>query len=143
MRPTWTQHWTDVAFLTARRSTCLRRQVGAVAVKNDQLLATGYNGAPRNMPHCKVCLRQILNVPSGERDEICRAVHAEQNVIIQAAVHGVSIAGATLYVTNTPCTICAKMIVNANFEQVVIANEYPGDGEEILTQGGVVVRRVL
>lgn len=121
----------------------MRRQVGAVAVKNDQLLATGYNGAPRNMPHCKVCLRQILNVPSGERDEICRAVHAEQNVIIQAAVHGVSIAGATLYVTNTPCTICAKMIVNANFEQVVIANEYPGDGEEILTQGGVVVRRVL
>ncbi len=117
----------DIARLVARRSTCLRRQVGAVLVKEKHILATGYNGTPSGITHCSEvgCLRQRLGVPSGERHELCRGLHAEQNAIIQAAKHGVNIAGASLYCTNSPCVICSKMIINAGLRSVVYLEGYP------------------
>ena len=125
-RPSWDEYFMEMAFLVAGRSTCERRSVGAVAVKNKRILATGYNGAPSGAKHCLEvgCKRQQLNVPSGEKAELCRGVHAEQNCIIQAAYHGISLKGATLYVTNQPCSICAKMIINTGFERIVYCSPY-------------------
>lgn len=112
--------------MVVSRSTCLRRQVGAVIVKDKKILATGYNGAPSGLPHCLEvgCLRDKLGIPSGERHELCRGLHAEQNAVIQAAYHGVSINGATLYCTNLPCIICTKMLINAGIQRVVYAQGY-------------------
>jgi len=112
--------------LVVSRSTCLRRQVGAVIVKDKKILATGYNGAPSGLAHCLEvgCLRDKLGIPSGERHELCRGLHAEQNAIIQAAYHGVSVNGATLYCTNLPCIICTKMLINAGIQRVVYAEGY-------------------
>lgn len=126
-RPLWNEYFMKIAQLVSTRSTCLRRKVGAVIVKENQILATGYNGSPKGVPHCSEvgCMREQLNIPSGERHEICRGVHAEQNAIIQAAVNGVSIKKATLYCTDQPCSICAKMIINAEIETIVIGKEYP------------------
>jgi dCMP deaminase len=120
----------------------LRRKVGAVAVKDKQILATGYNGAPTGIRHCDEvgCLRQQLNVPSGERHELCRALHAEQNAFLQAAKHGVSLEGSTLYITTQPCSICAKMIVNAGIRKIMIKGEYPDEfARDILREGKVKV----
>lgn len=119
----------EIARVVATRSTCLRRQVGAVLVKNKQILATGYNGVPRGIVHCteRGCLRDQLGIPSGERQELCRGLHAEQNAIIQAALHGVSVAGGTIYVTHQPCLTCAKMIINAGIRRVVYAGDYPDE----------------
>lgn len=116
----------DITQLVAKRSTCLRRAVGAVIVKDKRILATGYNGAPIGVVHCVQtgCLREQLNVPSGERHELCRGVHAEQNAIIQAAYHGVSVKGATLFCTTQPCSICAKMIINAGIVKICYKEEY-------------------
>jgi len=127
MRPSWDEYFMQIAELVATRSTCLRRKVGAVLVKDKRILATGYNGAPRNLPHCEVtgCLREKLRIPSGERQEICRGLHAEQNAIIQAALYGASIKGSTLYCTHQPCITCSKMIINAGIEKVVFKGEYP------------------
>lgn len=126
-RPTWEEYFMEIALVVATRSTCLRRHVGAVLVKNRQILATGYNGAPRGLPHCVEvgCLREQLGVPSGERHELCRGLHAEQNAIIQAAYHGVRIAGAEMYCTNQPCVLCAKMLVNAGIETLYFCGDYP------------------
>lgn len=126
-RPLWNEYFMKIAQLVSTRSTCLRRKVGAVIVKENQILATGYNGSPKGVPHCGEvgCRREQLNIPSGEMHEICRGVHAEQNAIIQAAVNGVSIKKATLYCTDQPCSICAKMIINAEIETIVIGKEYP------------------
>ena len=128
-RPSWPEYFMDIARLVARRSTCLRRQVGAVVVKDKHILATGYNGTPSGISHCSEtgCLRQKMNVPSGERHELCRGLHAEQNAIIQAAKHGVNIAGASLYCTNSPCVICSKMIINAGVLRIVYLDGYPDD----------------
>ena len=117
----------DIARLVARRSTCLRRQVGAVMVKEKNILATGYNGTPSGIAHCAEvgCLRQQLGVPSGERHELCRGLHAEQNAIIQAAKHGVNIGGATLFSTHSPCLICTKMIINAGVQRIIYLEGYP------------------
>lgn len=117
----------QLAFVVAGRSTCLRRQVGAVMVKDKQILSTGYNGSPSGLRHCDEvgCLRQSLSVPSGERHEICRAVHAEQNALVQAAKHGVSIMGADLYVTHQPCVLCTKLLINAGILRVVYTHPYP------------------
>ena len=125
-RPDWDTYFMDMAKLAARRSSCLRRAVGAVLVKDRRLLSTGYNGAPSGVTHCEVtgCLRERLQVPSGERHELCRGLHAEQNAIIQAAFHGVSIRGADLYCTNLPCIICAKMLINAGVRRVVYLDGY-------------------
>lgn len=121
------EYFINIATLVASRSTCLRRKVGAVAVLDKRILATGYNGAPRGMEHCTdmdFCLRDQLKVPSGQRHELCRAVHAEQNVIIQAAIHGVSLRGATLYCTTHPCVICAKMLINCGIARIVVKEPY-------------------
>ena len=126
-RPTWDEYFMDIARLVASRSTCLRRQVGAVMVKDKNILATGYNGTPSGIRHCSEvgCLRQQLNVPSGERHELCRGLHAEQNAIIQAAKHGVNIDGATLYCTHSPCIICSKMLINSGVQRIVCCDGYP------------------
>lgn len=133
----------EIAQLVARRSTCLRRQVGAVVVKDKNILATGYNGTPSGITHCSVvgCLRQKLDVPSGERHELCRGLHAEQNAIIQAAKHGVNIAEATLYCTNSPCIICSKMIINAGVKRIVYLEGYPDTlSLEMLRESAIEVR---
>jgi dCMP deaminase len=131
----------DIADLVARRSTCRRRMVGAVAVKDKRILATGYNGAPSGIPHCLEvgCLREQEGIPSGERHELCRGIHAEQNVIIQAAFHGVSIQGATLYCTNLPCIICSKMLINAGIREIVYREGYADPLSEELMKAAQVV----
>jgi len=129
MRPSWDQYFLKMAFLVAERSTCLRHHIGAIIVKDRHVLTTGYNGAAKNTADCLTlgCLRDKLNIPSGQRHEICRAIHAEQNAIIQAGVHGVNINEATIYCTHSPCIICAKMIVNAGIKRVVIGSKYPDE----------------
>lgn len=135
-RPSWDEYFLSICDLVATRSTCLRRRVGAVVVKNKQVLATGYNGAPSKIEHCdKVgCLREEMEVPSGQRHELCRALHAEQNAFLQAARHGVSLAGSTLYITTQPCSICAKMIINVGIKKIVIRGSYPDDFARQLLQ---------
>ncbi len=139
-RPSWDEYFMDITCLVAKRATCLRRAVGAVVIKDRRLLSTGYNGAPSNVRHCAEtgCLRRQLNVPSGERHELCRGIHAEQNAIIQAAYHGVSIKGATLYCTNQPCSICAKMIINAGIVRIVYQDGYADPlSTEMLAEAGI------
>ncbi len=141
-RPSWKKYFMDIAVLVARRSTCRRRQVGAIAVRNKRILATGYNGAPAGLPHCIDigCLREELGVASGERHELCRGLHAEQNVIIQAAYHGASIKGAVRYCTNIPCSICAKMLINAGIREIIYQEGYPDPmAEEMLKAAGVTL----
>lgn len=141
-RPSWEEYFMDIARLVARRSTCLRRQVGAVLVKDKNILATGYNGTPSGITHCAEtgCLREQLKVPSGERHELCRGLHAEQNAIIQAARHGVNIADATLYCTNSPCIICTKMLINAGIRRVVYLDGYPDRlSIDMLREAGIAV----
>ena len=132
-----------MAELTAQRSTCLRRHVGAVIVKDKHIVATGYNGAPRGIAHCDEkggCLRQKMGVPSGQRHELCRALHAEQNAIIQAATLGQSIENATIYITHQPCVICAKMIINAGIKRIVVKEGYPDElSVEILDEAGLKI----
>jgi dCMP deaminase len=126
-RPSWDEYFMGIARLAATRSTCLRRQVGAVIVKDKKILTTGYNGAPSGLKHCLDigCLRDKLKIPSGERHELCRATHAEQNAIVQAALFGVSIDGATMYSTTQPCILCTKLIINAGIKRIVIQHSYP------------------
>ena len=125
-RPNWDSYFMDITALVSKRSTCTRRAVGAIIVKDKRILSTGYNGAPSGIAHCIEvgCLREQLNVPSGEKHELCRGIHAEQNAIVQAAFHGVSIKGATLYCTNLPCSICAKMIINAGIKNIFYQEGY-------------------
>jgi dCMP deaminase len=139
-RPSWDEYFMDITRLVARRSTCMRRQVGAVMVKNKNILATGYNGTPSGITHCDVtgCLREQLNVPSGERHELCRGLHAEQNAIIQAARHGVNIEDSVLYCTDSPCIICTKMLINAGIHRVVYLKGYAYKlSMEMLAESGV------
>lgn len=135
-----------IAMLAASRSTCLRRQVGAVIVKNKKVLATGYNGAPSGLHHCLEtgCLREKMGIPSGQRHELCRAIHAEQNAIIQAATSGISIEGGILYTTTFPCTLCAKMLINSGIREIYVAEGYPDDlSKEMMEEAGVVIHRLL
>ncbi|MBE3123442.1 MAG: cytidine/deoxycytidylate deaminase family protein [Planctomycetes bacterium] len=141
-RPSWDEYFMDIAAEVSRRSTCLRRQVGAVLVVDRRILATGYNGAPAGVPHCSEsgCLREQMAVPSGQRHELCRGLHAEQNSIIQAARHGVRIDGAMLYTTHHPCSMCAKMVINAGVLRVVCREDYPDDlGKSLLRAGQVTL----
>ena len=142
-RPGWDEYFMEMAVLTAKRPTCLRRHVGAVIVKDRRAIATGYNGAPRGIMHCEDrggCLRQQLGVPSGEKHELCRALHAEQNAIIQAATLGQSIEGAAIYITHQPCVICAKMIINAGISRIVVKEGYPDElSVEILKEAGLKI----
>ena len=142
-RPGWDDYFLEIAGIVAKRSTCLRRHIGAVIVKNKQILSTGYNGAPAGITHCDVvgCLREKLKVPSGERHELCRGLHAEQNAIIQAALHGVSIDGSVLYCTNEPCSVCSKMIVNAGIKKIFVGSNYPDKlARKILREARIKVK---
>ena len=143
-RPSWDEYFMEITHLVSRRSTCLRRQVGAVLVKDKNILATGYNGAPSGVAHCLDvgCLREQMKIPSGERHELCRGLHAEQNAIIQAAKHGTSIEGSTLYSTTMPCIICSKMIINAGIRRIVYEEGYADQlAAGMLTESGMTVDR--
>lgn len=145
-RPSWDEYFMEMAELTAKRSTCMRRHVGAVIVKDRHAIATGYNGAPSGIMHCEErggCIRQQLNVPSRQRHELCMALHAEQNAIIQAAVMGNSVEGGTIYITHQPCAICAKMILNAGIKRIVIKEGYPDElAASILDEAGLKVEKL-
>ncbi|MFA6078922.1 MAG: cytidine/deoxycytidylate deaminase family protein [Candidatus Omnitrophota bacterium] len=142
-RPSWDEYFLSIADLVSTRSTCLRRRVGAVLVRDKKILATGYNGAPSKVRHCSVvgCIRAKLNIPSGERHELCRGLHAEQNAFLQAALHGTSLKGASLYSTTQPCIICAKMVINAGITDIVIKGDYPDKlSKDLLREAKVKVR---
>jgi len=142
-RPSWDQYFMDITRVVARRSTCLRRQVGALIVLDKRILTTGYNGAPAGLEHCasRGCLRAEKNVPPGERHELCRGLHAEQNAIIQAALHGIQIRSGLLYGTHFPCVVCAKMLANSGISRVVIAEGYPDElSQSVLKEAGITVR---
>jgi len=144
-RPSWDEYFLEVAGLVSKRATCLRRRVGAVLVKEKKILATGYNGAPSGLKHCAEvkCLREKLQIPSGQRHELCRGLHAEQNVLLQAALYGVSTRDSTLYITNQPCLICAKMLINAGIKELVITGDYPDKlASEFLKEAKIKVRKV-
>jgi dCMP deaminase len=129
-RPSWDDYFMQLAKLVATRSTCIRRQVGAVLVSNKRILATGYNGVPRGLKHCLEigCIRDELKIPSGTRAEICRAVHAEQNAIIQCAIYGgVSSEDSTIYITHQPCSVCTKILINAGVKRIVYEEPYPDE----------------
>ena len=139
-RPHWNEYFIEMAFLVSKRSTCLRRKVGAVIVIENQIISTGYNGAPKNVRHCGEtgCLREQMQVPSGQRHELCRGIHAEQNAIIQAAINGSSIKGGELYCTNQPCVICSKMLINAEIRTIYMANSYEDKlAQEMLEEAGI------
>jgi len=140
-RPSWDEYFMEICRVVARRSTCLRRHVGAVLVSDRRILATGYNGAPKGMRHCAElggCYREKMGVPSGERQELCRALHAEQNAIIQAAVHGVKLENVTAYCTTLPCVTCAKMLINADVKRIVYEQDYPDElSRQMLEEAGV------
>ncbi len=141
-RPDIDEYFLKIASVVAERSTCRRHHVGAVAVKDKHILATGYNGAPSGFNDCLElgCLRDELNIPSGERQEVCRGIHAEQNVIIQASLHGVSLEGSTIYATHTPCVSCAKMLANAKIKQYVSFGKYNDNAFiELFKQAGIEV----
>ncbi len=143
-RPAWDDYFLDIVGIVANRATCVRRRVGAALVRDRRILSTGYNGAPSGLRHCLEigCLRERNNIPSGERHELCRGLHAEQNAIIQAALHGVGVNGATLYCTNHPCIICAKMIINAGIVRIVVAGDYRDElAEAMLKEANVEVFR--
>lgn len=145
VRPDWDTYFMEMARLASLRSSCLRRAVGAVLVRDKRLLATGYNGVPSGVTHCEEtgCLREKLNVPSGERHELCRGLHAEQNAIIQAALHGVSTKGAVLYCTNLPCIICAKMLINSGVRKVYYLDGYCDTlTEQMLSEVGLDLVRM-
>ena len=144
MRPSWDEYFMDIVELVKERSTCLRRKVGALIVKDRRILTSGYNGAPTGCRHCEDigCLRQQLNIPSGERHELCRASHAEQNAIVQAAMYGQPIEGATIFVTAQPCTICSKLIINSGIKRVVYKGSYPDElSMQLLEEAGLEIVR--
>jgi dCMP deaminase len=143
-RPDWDSYFMEIAEIVSKRSTCLRRKVGAVIVKDKRILSTGYNGAPMGLTHCrdKGCLREKLNVSSGERHELCRGLHAEQNAIIQAAYHGVRIEGGVLYSTHLPCSICMKMLINAGIRSIIYKEGYPDDlSLELISEAEVELKK--
>ncbi len=141
-RPGSDEYFLKIASVVAERSTCRRHHVGAVAVRDKHILATGYNGAPSGFKDCLElgCLRDELGIPSGERQEVCRGIHAEQNVIIQATLHGVSLEGSTIYATHTPCILCAKMLVNAKIQRFVSFGKYSDDSFiDLFQEAGIEV----
>jgi dCMP deaminase len=143
-RPSWDQYFMEITRLVAKRATCLRRQVGALLVKDKRILATGYNGAPMGLRHCAEtgCLRMQQEIPSGERHELCRGLHAEQNAIIQAAYHGISIKGSTLYCTNQPCIICTKMLINSGIVRILFQDGYADPLTfGMLEEAGITIER--
>jgi len=144
-RPSWDDYFLRITDLVASRSTCLRRKVGALLVREKRILATGYNGAPQGLAHCLEigCLREKESVPSGQRHELCRGIHAEQNVIIQAARHGVNIINSTLYCTTHPCIICTKMLINSGVAAIYYMEGYPDQlSADMLVEAGIPTHKV-
>jgi dCMP deaminase len=144
-RPSWDDYFLEIAEVVAKRSSCMRRHIGAIIVRDHRILTTGYNGAPSGLKHCTEigCLRDQLEVESGTRHELCRALHSEMNAIIQAAQHGVSTKGASLYCTNQPCSVCARMLINAGIVRIVYTGDYPDEfARELLEEAGIEVVRV-
>jgi dCMP deaminase len=142
VRPGIDEYFLKIASVVAERSTCRRHHVGAVAVRDKHILSTGYNGAAAGLKDCLElgCLRDELKIPSGTRQEICRGIHAEQNVIIQASLHGVSLEGSTIYCTHTPCVLCAKMLTNAKIKRYVSFGKYNDDSfVELFKEAGIEV----
>ncbi|MGE5379976.1 MAG: deoxycytidylate deaminase [Methylocystaceae bacterium] len=145
-RPSWDMYFMEVSRLVATRSTCLRRHVGAVLVRDERIIATGYNGAPQGLPHCADvgCLREQQGIPSGQRYELCRGVHAEQNAIINAALYGVSTKSSTLYCTDQPCLLCARMIINAGVTRIVHEGNFQDDmALQFLHQAGIKIINIV
>ncbi|MFC1511085.1 cytidine/deoxycytidylate deaminase family protein [Candidatus Margulisiibacteriota bacterium] len=143
-RPNWPDYFMKIAQDVSERATCVKRQVGSIIVKDNRILSTGYNGAPKGFKHCsaETCLRKKHNIPSGQRHELCRGLHAEQNAIIQAAVHGVEISGATMYCNFQPCVICVKMMINAGIAKLVYAGGYPDElAKEMLAESKIEIVR--
>ena len=141
-RPSWDVYFMRITHEVSQRSTCMRRKVGAVLVRDRRILATGYNGAPSGLEHCEKvgCMRQLHNVPSGERHELCRGLHAEMNALIQAALFGISTAGSTLYTTAHPCSLCAKMLINAGVKRIVMLDDYPDElSKAMLSEANIVL----
>jgi len=144
-RPTNDEYFMSMAELVSQRSTCVRRRVGAVIVKDKHILSTGYNGSPKGTRHCEElgCIREQLNIPSGTRHELCRGVHAEQNAVAQAAYFGVSVKDATIYTTTFPCSMCTKILINSGIVEVVYGTGYADDlSKELLAETSITVRRV-
>ena len=144
-RPSWDEYFLSITKEVAKRSTCLRRQVGAILVMDKHILTTGYNGAPSGLQHCLDigCLREQLKVPPGERHELCRGLHAEMNALLQASRYGIKISGATLYTTTYPCSLCAKMLVNAGIQRIVTITDYPDPlAKDILSMAKIKVEIV-
>lgn len=141
----WKVYFMRIAYMVSTRSTCLRRKVGCVLVKDKRILATGYNGAPVNTAHCldTGCMRMKLGIPSGQRLDICRAIHAEQNVIVQAAVHGVAISGADIFCTTHPCTQCSKMLINCGVKTIYYCESYPDElSAQMLAEAGIHMEKI-
>lgn len=146
MRPGWDEYFLQIASVVSERSTCLRRQVGSLIVKDRRILTTGYNGAPRGLAHCSEvgCLRDEAGVEHGRGHELCRGLHAEQNAIIQAAMYGVSIDGATVYSTHQPCVLCTKMLVNAGIKAIYYVESYPDElAVKMLDEAGIASRKMV
>jgi dCMP deaminase len=144
-RPSWPQYFLEIAKVVSSRSTCTRRRVGAVVVRDKRILTTGYNGVPSNVPHCADdgCVRAKNNIPSGERMDLCNAIHAEANSILQAAYSGINLQGSTIYVTTQPCINCARMIINAGIKSVVYEGDYPDEASlKLLQVAGITVHQV-
>jgi len=144
-RPSWDEYFMGIAELVAQRSTCLRRHVGAIIVRDKRIITTGYNGAPARIKHCLDvgCMREQMGIPSGERHELCRGLHAEQNAIIQAAIHGVTLQGSTIYCTNMPCSICSKMLINAQIVDIYYKEGYPDPlGADMLAEAGITPKQL-
>lgn len=142
-RPSWDEYFIEITNIVAKRSNCESRKVGALITVDNQIISTGYNGAPKGLHHCidaGGCLRKKNNIESGTRQEVCRAVHAEQNAIISAAVRGVSIKGGTLYTNTYPCSICARMIINAEIKRIVYDSDYSDPlSKELLEESGIEI----
>jgi len=144
-RPSWDDYFMSIAQQVALRSTCIRRQIGALIVRDKRILATGYNNVPSGIEHCTTrgCLRDELGIPSGQRVELCRGTHAEQNAIVQAAKYGTAIDGAMVYTTTQPCILCAKILINAGITEIVFSGDFPDELScEMLEEAGVVLRQI-
>jgi len=144
-RPTWDDYFMSIATQVGSRSTCTRRKIGALVVRDKRILATGYNNVPSSIEHCttKGCLRDEMGIPSGERHELCRGIHAEQNAVVQAAKYGTSIDGASMYTTTQPCILCAKIMINAGIKEIVFSGDYPDDlSRAMIEEAGVALRQV-
>jgi len=134
MIPSWIDYFKEITYVIAKKSTCLRRQVGAIAVLERRIIATGYNGQIAGSPHCKTCIRQDKNIPSGTSLEFCYAVHGEQNLVGQAAKYGISLNHATAIITNKPCISCYKLLCNSGINRIIYFEDYPDETTDSLIQ---------